>query len=857
MPADNDKTHERKLAAVLAADVAGYSKLMADDELATVAALKQARAVFRDRIAAHSGRLIDTAGDSVLAEFRSVAEAVDCAVEVQERLATDNAPVPEHRKMHFRIGINLGDIIEEDDGTIYGDGVNVAARLEGLAAPGGVMISDFARQAVEGKLDVGMADAGEHEVKNIAKPVRAWRVVVAGEEAPRPPAKILRRPKVVAGLVAGLAIMFGLGVWGLTIRIEAPQMVKADGSPTNDPVLAVASGPSIAVLPFENLSGDPEQDFFADGLTEELITGLSRFRELRVIARHSTMEYKHRGVDVRQVGRDLDVRYVVEGSVRRSADVVRITAQLLSSADGGHLWGESYERPLSAENLFAVQDEITAQVVAMIAGGYGVLSRIDSAGALDKPTMSLTAYECVLYAYVYLEIQSEEMHADNRACLEKAVELDPTYVDAWAWLAGRYGEEHIYGFNTQPNAMQRALETARHAVKLDGTNQTARYVLAWLVFFERNLELFRVEADLAISLNPNNSLVLADLGLLIAYSGDWDKGLALVNKAIFINPHHPGFYHFLFAYNQYRLQNYDAALVSASRIATPDLHYNHVILGAVYGQLGRLDEARETVARLNALYPNYATNVRGDMEAWFYASPEMIEQIIDGLEKAGLFDEPEAPSRPVIAVLPFDNMSGDPEQEYFADGITEDIITRLAQFPDILVLGRNTTFQFKGQAVDIKTIAEKLGADYVVEGSIRRGGDTVRVTAQLLEGEDGTHLWAETYDRALDPANLFAVQDEITVKIASRIGDPYGEVNRAEYRGSDSKPPKYLSSYDCILRYFEYLRIITEDRHRVARDCLESVLEVEPTYGEALAYLADLYLDEVGLGDLSPKSTLI
>ena len=334
MPADNDKTHERKLAAVLAADVAGYSKLMADDELATVAALKQARAVFRDRIAAHSGRLIDTAGDSVLAEFRSVAEAVDCAVEVQERLATDNAPVPEHRKMHFRIGINLGDIIEEDDGTIYGDGVNVAARLEGMAAPGGVMISDFARQAVEGKLDVGMADAGEHEVKNIAKPVRAWRVVVAGEEAPRPPAKILRRPKVVAGLVAGLAIMFGLGVWGLTIRIEAPQMVKADGSPTNDPVLAVASGPSIAVLPFENLSGDPEQDFFADGLTEELITGLSRFRELRVTARHSTMEYKHRGVDVRQVGRDLDVRYVVEGSVRRSADVVRITAQLLSVRPG-------------------------------------------------------------------------------------------------------------------------------------------------------------------------------------------------------------------------------------------------------------------------------------------------------------------------------------------------------------------------------------------------------------------------------------------------------------------------------------------------------------------------------------------
>ena len=283
--------------------------------------------------------------------------------------------------------------------------------------------------------------------------------------------------------------------------------------------------------------------------------------------------------------------------------------------------------------------------------------------------------------------------------------------------------------------MQRALETARHAVKLDGTNQTARYVLAWLVFFERNLELFRVEADLAISLNPNNSLVLADLGLLIAYSGDWDKGLALVNKAIFINPHHPGFYHFLFAYNQYRLQNYDAALVSASRIATPDLHYNHVILGAVYGQLGRLDEARETVARLNALYPNYATNVRGDMEAWFYASPEMIEQIIDGLEKMGLFDEPEAPSRPVIAVLPFDNMSGDPVAGVFrrrdhrghhhpARAVPRHPGARAQH--DLPVQGPGGRHQD-----DCGKTRRRLRRSRAASGA---AASTVRVTAQLLEG---------------------------------------------------------------------------------------------------------------------------
>ena len=274
MPPIDDQEGQRKLAAILAADVAGYSKLMADDERATIASLKVARAVFRERIEAHAGRLIDTTGDCVLAEFRSPIEAVECAVEIQRQLKTINEPAPDHRQMHFRIGVNLGDVIEEADGTIYGDGVNVAARLEGLAEPGGIMLADVARQTVEGKLDVGLADAGEHEVKNIAKPVRAWRVLLDGEEAGAPVAKTFRRPKVIAGLAAALAVVIGLAVWGVAVRVEVPQMVMADGTPTDDPILAMPTGPSIIVLPFENLSTESDQQYFADGITIDILSAL-------------------------------------------------------------------------------------------------------------------------------------------------------------------------------------------------------------------------------------------------------------------------------------------------------------------------------------------------------------------------------------------------------------------------------------------------------------------------------------------------------------------------------------------------------------------------------------------------------
>ena len=586
---------------------------------------------------------------------------MQCAVDVQERLGADNETVPEHRKMHFRIGTNLGDIIEEDDGTIYGDGVNVAARLEGLAAPGGVMISDVARQMSKGTLDVALEDAGEHEVKNIAEPVRAWRVAVDGAEADaaaktQSSSSTLRRPRLIAGLAAALAVTIGLAAWGLTVRVEAPQMVTADGTPTDDPVLAAPTGPAIAVLPFDDLSEEAGQGFFADGLTEDIITGLSRFNNLRVIARNSTFQYKGQAVDVREVGEALGVRYVLEGSVRRSGDSLRVTAQLLDARDGTHLWADNYARDLTTADIFAIQDSIMERIVGVL--GSSVIERAVLKETARRRTENLAAYDCVLRAYAYYDLVNPAEHKVVRACLEEAVAADPTYAEAWGWLSHMYQDEHKFGFNPRPEAeapLTRAIAASRRAIEADPISQTGYESLASAHYFAGDLEQFRTAGERAISLNPNHSEKLAYIGMLSAFAGDWDRGIALTDKAVYLNPNHPTWYHATYLVRHYGNRDFEAALLSAKRFNLPGVYLHHLYLAAIYGQLGRLDEARASVAELTALYPGYADVARADLEK-VWKDEALVSAMLDGLEKAGLFDETEAPSRPIIAVLPFTNI---------------------------------------------------------------------------------------------------------------------------------------------------------------------------------------------------------
>ena len=632
---------ERKLAAILAADVAGYSRLMGDDERATVASLKQAREVFKGRIEAHSGRLIDTAGDSVLAEFKSVVEAVQCAVEVQEKLGADNEPVPEHRKMHFRIGINLGDIIEEDDGTIYGDGVNVAARLEGLAPPGGIMIADVARQTVEGKLGVGLEDAGEHEAKNIANPVRAWRVLLDGSVAgppPKGPHTSLGRPAILVGAVGALVVLVGLVTWQFTRLASPPPSEDQTVAQAVDPILAIPTGPSIAVLPFTNMSGGAEQDYFADGITEDLITGLSRFRDLLVIARNSTFQYKGQAVDVREVGRDLNVRFVLEGSIRRDADNVRVTAQLLDAKDGGHIWADTFDRKISAGSVFAIQDEITEQVVGQIAGMHGAISELREAEVRSAPPSSLSAYECVLLAYEFFRVLNADSHLRARDCLEAAVKTDPTYADAWGWLLQMYNEEYVDGFNPLPNSLDRALDAGLTALEIDANNQVAHWFLAWNYYFRHDLENFAYHGDRALALNPNNATMLADLSMPVAWAGDIEKADGMVRKAMRINPRFPGIYYFTLYHIHAHAGDYQQAAADAEKLASPGLYWMHVKAATAYGHLGRTDDARAAIDKLLVLYPDFAEKAREELESIYWPDPEYIDRYMEGLEKAGLFD---------------------------------------------------------------------------------------------------------------------------------------------------------------------------------------------------------------------------
>ena len=416
-----DSSH--KLAAILAADAAGYSRLMQDNEQATVAMLDAYRAVFREQIEAHQGRVVDMAGDSVLAVFETATGAVQAALDVQRVLGERNDALPEARRMHFRIGVNLGEVIGKPDGTIYGDGVNIAARLENLGSPGGVCVSGTVFDQIEGKLPLSFKFAGEQTVKNIPKPVRVYHVVHQKED---------RASHNTSTRTAAVLVLL-LGICGLVVG-AAWYATRSPGPSTPNPVLALPTGPSIAVLPFTNMDGNPSQDYFSDGLTEDIITELARMRDLHVLARNTTFQFKGQAVDIPVIGRKLQVQYVLEGSVRRSGSRVRITAQLIDVANGAHLWAERYDRKM--QDIFAVQDEITNRIVSAIAAGSAGVVQVSARTKLArKPPESLEAYELILRARAPLPY-SQQWYDDTASLLERAIRIDPNYARAreeYAW----------------------------------------------------------------------------------------------------------------------------------------------------------------------------------------------------------------------------------------------------------------------------------------------------------------------------------------------------------------------------------------------------------------------------------------
>jgi adenylate cyclase len=590
---------KRTLLAILAADVAGYSRLMGENERATMDMLNLCRDVFRKHISNHKGRVVDTTGDSVLATFPSVVESVGCAVDVQSDLAECNTDLLENRRMLFRIGVNLGDVFEQDDGTIYGDGVNVAARLEGLAEPGGIALSEDAYRQVEGKTDLGFKDIGEHEVKNIARPVRAYGVIAKEQIAP---------------------------------------VVPSDAS-------APAERPSIAVLAFENLSGDPEQEYFADGIAEDLITELSRLRWLQVTARNSSFSYKGQSPDIRDVGRELGVGYVVEGSVRKGGEHVRITAQLIDAATGNHIWAERYDRDLS--DIFALQDEITETLVAALQGEVGEFER---ERARRQPPESLDAWESYQRGMWHLWRVNDEDLAEAILLFRSAGDLDPHFAQAFAAHGFALFLRVIHSYTDCPiDDLEQALQVANQAVALDDKEAMAHNTLGRVQTLRGEYDAAIAELRIAVDLNPSMALAHLGLGLAHLLAEQLDEAISACDTALRLSPRDPAAWAFysVRAWSRLFLGDHEAAVENARRaIRYPAASYwPQAILASALSHLDRPEEAKIAFNKLLEVKPDFSpdSTLAAFSPLDFEALRPLFKMWIDGLCKAGL-DSPDKPN---------------------------------------------------------------------------------------------------------------------------------------------------------------------------------------------------------------------
>ena len=627
---------KRKLTAIFSADAVEYSRLMAEDEGATVKTIATYREVMSSLIKQHRGRVVDSPGDNVLAEFSSVVDAVQCAVAVQNEFETRNAELPENRRMEFRIGINLGDVIQEEE-RIYGDGVNVAARLEALADPGGICVSKTAFDQIETKLPLGYEYLGEQSVKNIPKPVGAYRVLmqprvtIAGKpegEKPAPP----RRKVLFIGIAALIIVVFAVGAWQFFMR-----RLTVETAAVENMAYPLPDKPSIAVLPFVNMSGDPEQEYFSDGMTEDLITDLSQISDLFVIGRYSTFTYKGKPVKIKQVAEELGVRYVLEGSVRRAENKVRVNAQLIDATTGGHLWSARYNEEM--DNVFSIQDKITHKIAEALA----VKLIINEKKIIPKKdTDNLEAYLAFLKGWQYYRKFAPAEFLEAIPFFEKAVKLDPNYYRAYAALAGIYMKTYQRPVWSRSMGLSRS-ETYRQIseyikLAMKGPTALAHAVATEMHINHANFEGAIAEAKRAVSLDSNDPDAHYTMGLALVFSGKHKEAVDSFKMAMRLDP----FYQDTFGYGLgiayfFMLELEKAATLLERAInSNPENSVPLWYLISAYGHLGREQEAKAALAKLRELYPTRlkVSFVKSGFSK--FKNPEDYNFLADGLRKAGM-----------------------------------------------------------------------------------------------------------------------------------------------------------------------------------------------------------------------------
>ncbi len=621
---------KRKLSAIFSADVEGYSRLMGEDELATIETLTTHKEIMRKLIRQYRGRVVDSIGDNLLAEFASVVDAVQCAVEVQQVLSSKNETLPENRRMEFRIGINLGDVVEEDE-SLYGDGVNVAARVESLAKGGGISLSGTAYDQLGKKLPLGYEFIGEQSVKNIEKPVRVYRVLteagaagkVIGVEKPK--TKQLRWA-AIGGVVVLILVAGALAIWNFYLR---PPFEPASEERM---AFALPDKPSIAVLPFVNMSEEPKQEYFSDGLTEEIITALSKVPKLFVIARNSTFSYKGKSVKVNQVAEELGVRYVLEGSVRKAGDRVRITAQLIDALGGHHLWAERYDKDL--KDIFALQDEITMKIVTSLQVS---LTEGETARMQAKGTNSLEAYLLFLQGWKETGSMNKDGNFLGRQLAEKAISLDPKFALAYNLLATTYMNEVLLGLSEDPRvSLKKAMELTQKAIALDNSLSWPHALLGWIYTLMRQHDKGIAECEQAVNLEPNSAISYFYLSLAFKYAGRPKEALAMAKEAIRLNPIPPGFYYQNLTHLYCLTGQYEEAIAvgkEATRVE-PNNFTVRAFLTVAYSLHGLEKEARIEAAEVLRINPTFR------VDSWAKTIPFKSEAgrelTISALRNAGL-----------------------------------------------------------------------------------------------------------------------------------------------------------------------------------------------------------------------------
>src|SRR6516164_1547467 len=1020
----------RRLTAILAADVAGYSRLMGADEEGTHERLKAHLAkLVNPKIEEHRGRIVKNTGDGFLAEFASVVDAVRCAVEVQRGMAERNAGAPPEKRIEFRVGINLGDVLVEDD-DLYGDGVNIAARLVVLAEPGGICISQMVRDRIRDEFPCIFEDRGEHSIENVARPVGVYAMDATVIASLPPVSTTMHSASTSRGFAARVA---GLVRGSIPSRRAPPTPAAPSSAPITSTreagkgaVPSTRPRLSIVVLPFANLSNDPEQEYFDDGITDDLTTDLSRLSGSFVIARNTAFTYKCKQVDAKQIGHELGVNYILEGSVRRVGDEVRVNVRLIDGENGAHRWADRFDTDRA--NLAAAQDEITGRLaralkVELVAD---VGRRIDRDHAVDPDARDLVMRGRALL----LKAGSVAAWQEAVAAFERALEIDPRSVDAQIGLATALGRSVADGWgNTVQQDLTRAEQLLLETLA-DANSASAHAEMGRVRRLQNRLAEAKVELETAIALDRNLVGALRQLGQVMMYLGQPEAGIPYIEKALLLSPRDSdlasvyralGVCHLLLCHVDQAVE-----LLSRARAENPRFWYIHYWLAAALGLRGELDEARAAFAesiRLNpevnslsrqrtaqpwgtpqywSLYENTANVglrragfpdemtvtrrlaavlaadvagysrlmgvdeegtherlkahlqevvnpkiaehrgriVKNTGDGFLAEFPSVVDAVRcaaevqrgmaernaktpengritfriginlgdviveeydifgDGVNVAARLEaladpggicisrvvrdqvrdrldctfedlgEQEVkniprpvrayrvrdrtipamgpkelsplplllPDKPSIAVLPFQNMSGDPEQEYFADGMVEEITTALSRIRWLFVIARNSSFTYKGQAVDVKQVGRELGVCYVLEGSVRKAGNKIRITGQLIDCATSAHLWADRFEGAL--GDIFDLQDQVTSSVVGAIAP---KLEQAEIERSRRKPTESLDAYDYYLRGMAAFNRWTPEGNIEALSMFQRAIELDPQFASAYGFAVRCY----------------